>query len=210
MPTKDTSYNVVFIGETGVGKSLVIQRITDTPEGGININNDGVAATTACQSYGMRIDEKRYQIWDTAGLGEGSEGRVPAKRAEKALKDLLSNLAQTEGVHLLVFCMRAGRMTTASKGVYQTFVVGVCQKKVPALLVVTHLDKQADREIWWTDNGSAIARHEMTFCSYACVGWTSGNLQGADTLRSLISRYAKLTDSPRPKKKKKSSGCIVA
>jgi hypothetical protein len=121
----------------------------------------------------VTICAKRYQIWDTAGLGEGSEGRVPAKEAEKALKKLLSDLTQSRGVHLLVFCMRKGRITTTLEGFYRTFTLGVCQAKVPAVLVVTGLDDQVEREKWWSRNGTRFEGHGMTFRGHACVGWAS-------------------------------------
>ncbi|KAF8844608.1 P-loop containing nucleoside triphosphate hydrolase protein [Paxillus ammoniavirescens] len=154
MTKKGTSYNVVFFGKTGVGKSSVIQRIAGTATG--TINNDTAGATILPKASEVTICAKRYQIWDTAGLNEGSKGRVPAKKAEKALKHLLSNLTRSEGVHLLVFCMRAGRVTRSLKGSYQTFVQKVCKERVPVVLVVTCLDKRDEREAWWKVNGPKL------------------------------------------------------
>ncbi|KIK91373.1 hypothetical protein PAXRUDRAFT_149640, partial [Paxillus rubicundulus Ve08.2h10] len=200
-------YNVVFIGETGVGKSSVIQRIAGTETG--TINNDTAGATTLSKASDVTIHAKRYHIWDTAGLGEGSEGRVPAKEAEKALKKLLSDLTQSRGVHLLVFCMRQGRITTALEGIYRKFVLGVCQEKVPAVLVVTGLDVEAEREGWWTRNGAKFEGHGMRFRGNACVGWAPRDPAGAETLRSLISQYADRGITGRPKEKK-GGFCIIA
>jgi hypothetical protein len=157
----------------------------------------------------VTICAKRYQIWDTAGLGEGSEGRVPAKEAEKALKKLLSDLTQSRGVHLLVFCMWKGRITTTLEGFYRTFTLGVCQAKVPAVLVVTGLDDQVEREKWWSRNGTRFEGHGMTFRGHACVGWASRDPTGAETLQSLISQYADRELTGRPKEKK-GGFCIIA
>ncbi|KAF9233764.1 hypothetical protein BU15DRAFT_66293 [Melanogaster broomeanus] len=195
---EDTPFNVVFIGESGVGKSSVIQRITDIPIS--EINNDAVTVTTASTPYTAIISANRYKIWDTPGLGGGNEGGVQDGKAEKKLKTLLSDLMRTEGVHLLVFCMRKGRLTALSERFYETFALGVCGGRVPvpAVTVITNLDNQAERDAWWTRNSSAFRRHGMTFCGHACVGFAPTDPTGADTLRSLIFQHADESPTTRP------------
>ncbi|KAG1896042.1 uncharacterized protein F5891DRAFT_1193479 [Suillus fuscotomentosus] len=48
-----------------------------------------------------------------AGLYEGSKGTVPNEEAQKVLKKLLRNLAEQDGIHLLIYCVQGTRESTA-------------------------------------------------------------------------------------------------
>ncbi|KAF9244998.1 hypothetical protein BU15DRAFT_59163 [Melanogaster broomeanus] len=157
----DTAFNVVFIGELGVGKSSVIQRITGIPIR--DINNGTATATTASTPYTAIISSKRYKIWDTPGLGGGNERGAPDRKAEKQLKKLLSDLM---------------RLTALLESFYKTFALGICggEMPVPAVVVITNLDNQAERDPWWSRNSPAFRKHGMLFCGHACLmSWYSGS-----------------------------------
>ena len=64
-PTQDHLYKLIIIGDTGVGKSCLLNRIMDD-----NFKNDHqVTIGVEFGCFTLKIDEKviKLQIWDTAG-----------------------------------------------------------------------------------------------------------------------------------------------
>lgn len=95
---------------------------------------------------------------------------MPAKVAEKNLKELMRGLAHSGGIRLIIYCIRGTRLTKALKRNYDLFYVTVCRKKVPVALVVTGLEHQlGEMETWWITNEAALQRHGMQFDAHACV-----------------------------------------
>ena len=140
-------------------------------------------------------------LWDTAGLDEGSEGTVPSKLAENNLRVLMGRLADSGGINLIVYCIRASRLKRALKRNYDLFYVTVCRKKVPVALVVTCLEGQSGKmETWWTMNETTLRKSGMRFDAHACV--TTLNAEDhliqerrSDSrmlLRELVVKYSKL------------------
>ncbi|KAH7888328.1 hypothetical protein F5I97DRAFT_680605 [Phlebopus sp. FC_14] len=157
-------YNVILIGECGAGKSSLVQSMTGTK---VRAHNDATAGTVKVKDYSTTIQGKQFKIWDTPGLSGGNQGT--STQAEANVKELISKLRRSEGVHLLVFCTLGGRATRVLENFYSTFFQRVCGTTVPAVLVVTHLDDRRDREGWWDRNAAAFERMNMTFRGHACV-----------------------------------------
>ncbi|KAG2140429.1 hypothetical protein BD769DRAFT_1662991 [Suillus cothurnatus] len=144
--------NVVIFGETGAGKSSLVNLVAGTQ-----------AALTSCDAMGCTIETNVYDVsiqnetlkvklFDTVGLGEGPEGKVPDKDARRMLKKLLRDLMTQTDIHLLsVLC--AG-----------------LKERVPIVLVATGLeDKAPEMEEWWRNNERYISDFGMTFAGHACV-----------------------------------------
>jgi hypothetical protein len=96
-------------------------------------------------------------MYDTAGLSESTTGSVSSKDAFKQLVKLLYELS--EGVNLLICCVRKGKFSTESfESNYKIFVNTICESKIPCLLVITHSDvhdedsEDDDLDVWWTKN----------------------------------------------------------
>jgi hypothetical protein len=96
-------------------------------------------------------------LWDTTGLDEGTEGTVPVALAESNLRSLIQELANTGGIHLVVYCMCAARLTKALQRNYDLFYVMVCRKKVPVVLVVTGPERQPG-----SANEAVLQQHRMS------------------------------------------------
>ena len=109
-------------------------------------------------------------LWDTTGLDEGSEGRLPAALAESGLRALIQELAHAGGIHLIIYCIRGSRLTKALKRNYDLFYDAVCRRKVPVALVVTGLEHQeGGMETWWDANERTLWQSGMQFDAHACV-----------------------------------------
>jgi predicted GTPase len=127
--------NVIIFGDTGVGKSSVINMLHG---GDIAKVSDGTTGTTFDnQSYMKEIGGKYFKVFDTIGLNEGSHGTVKPKDAIEQLWKLINALA--DGVHLLVFVMRAPRITQTCEQNYKLFFEIFCEKKAPIAIIITGL-----------------------------------------------------------------------
>lgn len=158
----------MIFGETGVGKSSVINLIANQDLA--HISNDAVGCTFRSERHPIMLGDISCAIWDTVGLDEGSEGTVPAKEAENNLRDLIQVLAQSGGIHLVIYCIRGTRLTKALKRNYELFYVTACRRKVPVALVVTGLEhQQKEMETWWIENEEELRRNGMWFDAHACV-----------------------------------------
>lgn len=102
--TRAGGRNVVIFGETGVGKSSIINTIAQKELA--KTSNDAPGCTSSSERYPVEISSQRFVLLDTAGLNEGNEGTVPAAKAEKQLKSLLRELMSSgsDGIGLLVYC----------------------------------------------------------------------------------------------------------
>ncbi|KIK75082.1 hypothetical protein PAXRUDRAFT_835806, partial [Paxillus rubicundulus Ve08.2h10] len=169
-------YNILVVGETGVGKSSLINLVIGTTKAKAANNVCGVTLGTTCYEW-EKSDTEMFCLWDTPGLGEGSAGSVSPKHAQEALRSLLTEQYKANGIHLLVFCMRG--ISRVTKGVKQTYdtVVGIRDKispGVPIVAVVTELEKRStvpdvisSMEEWWQNNPDGLS--DLTFSGHACI-----------------------------------------
>lgn len=167
--TRPRQRNVVIFGESGSGKSSVINAITQTQLA--ETSSDATGCTFSYQCYPVEISGQRYVLFDTAGLNEGSTGAVPAAKAEKELKRLLRGLMSpgSDGIGLLVYCVRSTRARQALIRNYDLFYSVICRKKVPIVVVVTGLENETDMRGWWYANAKEFKSRGMYFQDHACV-----------------------------------------
>lgn len=161
--------NIVIFGQTGTGKSSIINAIAREQLAGTS--NDAAGCTSGYKRHPVTISGQRFVLFDTAGLGEGPAGTVPDKEAKRQLKSLLRQLmnsrSPSDGIGLLVCCV--SRTTTLSTIVqaYNTFYAGVCKKKIPIVIVITGLEQEPNMESWWDQNKDKLK--SMHFTGHACV-----------------------------------------
>lgn len=185
--------NVIVFGESGVGKSSVInmiagKHITQT-------SSDAVGCTFRYHCYQVLLDDLSVNLWDTVGLDEGTEGTVPARQAENSLKAVLRHITRWNGIDLLLYCVRGTRVRQALLRNYNIFYAAICRKQVPVALVVTGLENyDGDMEAWWTEHEKDLIKHGMRFDAHACVTTIQTDhpaiqnrlKQSRDVLRNLV------------------------
>ncbi|KAG2109859.1 P-loop containing nucleoside triphosphate hydrolase protein [Suillus discolor] len=187
--------NIVIFGETGSGKSSIINTIAQ--EQLAKTSNDAHGCTSTSQRYPVEISGQRFVLIDTVGLCMGTADTVSAAKAEKKLKSLLRELmnSKLDGISLLVYCMDSTIAPSALVKAYDKFYSGICQKKVPIVVVVTRLEKETHMENWWDTNVEKFKG--MYFADHACVTtlWEHSNfpdhithriLESGDILRKLV------------------------
>ena len=192
-PTRSTSKNIVVFGESGVGKSSLINLIAGRSIAETSSSAKG--CTFQHKKYELQLEDTPYAIWDTAGLDEGAFGTVPAEIAEENLKQLLRDLSKANGIHLLLYCVRASRLRKALLGNYNLFYSAMCRKKVPIVAVVTGLENyEGEMQDWWAANKTEFASLKMHFDGHACVTTLNVDKVNSPVLkqRCLASRQAVL------------------
>jgi hypothetical protein len=121
-----TSFAYIFwgilFGQTGSGKSSVINMLGGKE---LAITSSGVIGQTfKSDRYHVQIKERLFNVFDTAGVCEGDEGKVPTKDAITSLYKLMNELG--DGISLLVFIFRAQRLEDQAvrnyKMFYETFL----------------------------------------------------------------------------------------
>ncbi|KAG1720685.1 P-loop containing nucleoside triphosphate hydrolase protein [Suillus paluster] len=173
--------NIVICGEAGAGKSSLVNLIAGTNLA--QTSPDARGCTTGTQNYVIKIQNKDLEVklFDTAGLGEGSYGVVPDKKARKDLENLLEGLMKTDGIHLLMYCVQG---TKGRKALHRDYKLlhSKLKGRVPIVLVITGLeDREPEMEVWWRDNEKSISKLGMTFAGHACI--TAMTINGDDAIR---------------------------
>lgn len=193
--------NIVIFGEAGSGKSSIINTIAQKQVA--ETSNDAVGCTLKPKRYTVDVSGHKFALFDTAGLNEGSKGKVPDKQAKKQLKRLLKERMrhkspESDGIDLLVYCVR--RRNTISLptilDAYNTVYSGTCRKKkVPIVVVVTGFESDTHTESWWDAHKETF--NSMQPAGHACVTTTQEYLgipadltrrvaQSSEILRDLI------------------------
>lgn len=104
-----------------------------------------------------------YNVFDTAGLSEGSAGTVGADKAIEQLEKLLKQLSLTGGVNLLIFVAKFGRITKTVEDNFNLFVKTICMNRVPVLLFLTNSEWEPNPRKWWEENAQEYRNHGMIF-----------------------------------------------
>ena len=162
--------NVVVFGETGTGKSSLINMLSDSQMA--EVSNLAMGCTFQSNPYPIILDDVPYTLWDTAGLNEGDSGSIPADIALRHLHDLVQNLH--DGLSLLVYCIRGSRYRDVIKVNYDLFKEIICQGEVPIVIVITGLENEERMEDWWIENEKEFVSRKMRFNGHACVTTTKG------------------------------------
>ncbi|KAG2368979.1 P-loop containing nucleoside triphosphate hydrolase protein [Suillus spraguei] len=188
-----TGRNIVIFGETGVGKSSLINLIAG--EDIAPTSPDALPCTTEEHAYEVDIRGQRYTVHDTVGLGERSHGsNMPDVAPTKKLKYFLRKMSQADGLHLLVYCVRGSRATRTLRHSYETFAAAIAGMKVPVVLVVTCIDDLSEAGDWWRRNGKTVESLGIRFDAHACVCTLPGDSYRDRRYQSKIDVCEKISE----------------
>jgi len=161
--------NVVVFGESGSGKSSTINLLLGRPAA--TVSDRAIGCTFEFQKYAT----SNYNLFDTVGLSEGSQGTMKQSFAVNQLINLLKSLEG--GVSLLVFVMEKGRIKKSLDENYKLFVEAICMQKVPVVLLITHCEFEERLGTWWSENKVYFDNYGMNFASVVsgcCMNAQSG------------------------------------
>jgi len=192
------SPNVIIFGETGVGKSSVVNMLTGG-EGIARVSSDAKGVTFQNERYEKDIRGSRFNIFDTVGLNEGAAGTVSAPKAIEGLYRLMRSL--DGGINLLVYVVRGPRIKSSIQKNYEMFYKIFCEKQVPIVLVITGLENEDDMDAWWDRNHGSFREQGMSFADAACITAIKGKRnafvkefeESRPKVEELISRHCSKT-----------------
>ncbi|KAG1897807.1 P-loop containing nucleoside triphosphate hydrolase protein [Suillus fuscotomentosus] len=145
------SKNVIIIGQSGVGKSSLINMICHRANA--PTSNDTTGCTREEKGYTCNLGgQLSCQVHDTIGLEEGFWGFLFAPKAEKRLKTYLKD--SRKPWHLMVYCIPGNRGLKKSHARnFKKFKSVADKLGVPVVVVVTHLeDFGGSLKNWWLEN----------------------------------------------------------
>jgi tRNA U34 5-carboxymethylaminomethyl modifying GTPase MnmE/TrmE len=159
---------VILFGETGVGKSSVINLMAGSDVAETSSNLEGCTLQATEYSFTLSSPKVLLRVFDTVGL-EDSEMDINTfiGAIEKAQK-LITSLRNSGGIDLL-FCVKAGRFTAAMRRNYHLFYEVLCDSRVPLALVITHLENEVIMESWWDRNQKTFERYGIRTVAHACT-----------------------------------------
>jgi predicted GTPase len=167
--------SVIIFGETGAGKSSLINLIAGTEAAPTSPDAMGCTAGTKEYVHDISVQNKtlKVKLLDTAGLNEGSEGTVPADEGRKVLKKLLQKRMGQDDINLIMYCVQGAKQGPQGiKGLCRNYEMckSEVQGRIPIVLVVTGLENmKTEMEEWWKNNERFISEHSMAFAGHACI-----------------------------------------
>lgn len=163
--------NIVFIGETGSGKSSVINLIAGHDRA--VVSPDAAPCTTNFASYEVSIGGRTYRLWDTPGLNEPSGFRFKFRRSSStkvSIKRFLQERYRREELDLLVLCVRGNRAHEGMSRAYKIFCRATRQFATPVVIALTHLERQQPTmETWWQKNERMLGDLGLVFDGHVCI-----------------------------------------
>ncbi|KIJ14040.1 hypothetical protein PAXINDRAFT_37252, partial [Paxillus involutus ATCC 200175] len=159
--------NIVFVGETGAGKSSSINLIAGF--GVAHTADDGKACTRVSARCETAIRNEGFNLWDTRGLGEGFFRSLFKRSSEGELKKFLRERHRQGEIDLLVYCIRGSRAHQSIVKNYNTFCTVTRRLAAPVVILVTNLEREKNMEDWWERNESNLRRLGMEFDGHACI-----------------------------------------
>jgi hypothetical protein len=130
--------------------------------------------------YDIPFDDMSFSIFDTIGLEEPQMGINGYLKAIERAYELIVKLGAAGGIHLLLFCMRGGRITATTQSNYRLFCECLCNTKVPIALVFTGLEREVKMEDWWTRNKTHIEHYGIKSDDHACITAVQDEAPGED------------------------------
>lgn len=169
--------NVLIVGETGVGKSSVINLIAGEELADVSPGAKG--CTMEAASYDVVLSDSQglghhIRLFDTVGLNEPSLSKNDYLTAIEKANVLITQLQRTGGIRLLIFCIRGGRITAVTQRNYRLFRDILCQNQVPVAFVITGMEKERPMEGWWHKNAASFDKSNLLCTSHVCVTATRG------------------------------------
>ncbi|KAG2755333.1 hypothetical protein P692DRAFT_2075649 [Suillus brevipes Sb2] len=159
--------NIVIFGESGVGKSSVINLLAGRQVA--KTSPDTKHCTLRYEAYDITIDNAPYRIYDTAGVDGNRMDPSGFLDAVTNADKLMKELKDRGGVHLLLYCIKAGRIPPTFVTNYRLFYEFFFEEKIPVALIVTHLEREDPMDEWYTRNKGSFDRHAVKCVDHACI-----------------------------------------
>jgi len=164
--------NIIVFGQTGAGKSSVVNLMAGQQRARTSSSTE--RCTMHWEAHSIVIDGSTFRVFDTIGLEEHQLGMKEYLDAIENAYNLIKKLKDEGGIHLLLFCVRAGRFTSTILNNYRLFYECLCEKKVPIVLVLTGLEREQKMDDWWTKYKPTFDKYDIVVDGHACITAVNG------------------------------------
>ncbi|KIM67669.1 hypothetical protein SCLCIDRAFT_1209771 [Scleroderma citrinum Foug A] len=147
---------VVIIGETGVGKSALVNLIAGKVL--VDVSAEADICTKRTTKYDITIDSMHLRVWEIVGFNQPMDDKNPADKEISVIDvDLGTIFAhdKTAAVDVVLFCMRGERTREITTKIFDS-VRDMFGDQVPIVLVINHLELEKDMEEWWSRNEETL------------------------------------------------------
>ena len=155
---------ILVIGHTGVGKSSIVNLLMKREEAAVN--NNAVGCTFESKAYQVVFEDGFYEIIDTVGLNENTQGTVPLNRALRELTRFIRK--NKRGFSCILFVMRQGRIDNMFEQNYRLFYGALLKMVVPAILFVNHCEDDEPMNQWIIDQNNSNMLQSYGFRAIVC------------------------------------------
>ncbi|KIK42912.1 hypothetical protein CY34DRAFT_804398 [Suillus luteus UH-Slu-Lm8-n1] len=193
--TEPRPKTIVLFGETGAGKSSLINLMAEKEVA--HTSPDMQRCTMRWQEFNINFRKNSYTVFDTIGLEEPQLGITEYLESVENAYKLIKELDNRGGIDLLLFCVRAGRVTATLQSNYRLFHEFLCDKKVPIVLAITNLEREHRMEDWWDRNHHTFDKYQIQVAGHACI--TAANRldgrhkdlyeESRTTIRSIVEQF---------------------
>jgi len=159
--------NIIIFGQTGTGKSSVVNLIAGTDIA--KTSNEMKRCTLHWTVYPIAFDGYSFKVFDTVGMEDHQLDLEEYLSAFENTYKLITKLQNEGGIHLLLFCMKAGRFTSSTRNNYRLFYESICEKQVPIVLVITGLEGEDNMDNWWTKSKPGFDEYGVVVDGHACI-----------------------------------------
>jgi len=161
-PLGSEAIDIVLLGETGVGKSSLINLIVGKNVAAVS--PDTVACTMTVNVHTFEEKGRTFHLYDTPGLVDPQMGVEDFVDPIVTIQRKIRSIGNGKGPHLLLFCIDSSRPTTALQRNYHLLCKMICGGKISAALAITKLAGQ-DADQWW-DQHKVTIREFGIDCPY--------------------------------------------
>ena len=147
-------FHAILFGESGVGKSSVINLVVGHSAAGVSSGID--SCTLGYRSYKINTGLHQFLVWDTLGFN-GTQIGHNGMAIENAVH-LIRDLRKQGGVDLLVFCKSNGRLSPSELNNFRLFQEFLCEGQIPVAFIITHIERYNSMEKWWDANGEGLLK----------------------------------------------------
>ncbi|KAG1779513.1 P-loop containing nucleoside triphosphate hydrolase protein [Suillus placidus] len=193
MDARKKHTNIVLFGQAGAGKSSLVNLMAAKDVA--STSNDLESCTLRWKEYPIEFGGESYKVFDTVGLEEPQLGIPQYLDTIENAYSLIQHLERQGGVDLLLFCMRAGRLSSTLQSNYRLFYEFLCDKKVPIVIAITNLEIEGrEMDDWWKRNEELFRRYEIRVAGHACITAIKGNYEdryeeSRTTVRKLVKDF---------------------
>jgi len=206
--------DIFFVGQTGVGKSSLINMIMgvqDTDKKAAQVSTDARPCTEQTTSYPVLLEPNlQCRLWDTRGLNEAVEKsdnrRLMAKvvdmlerifqskdQQEHELQETLRNHIDKQIKPILIWCVDAGKIGIPVPWVdFRRVYVGYCREKVIPVIVVTRMHPKTTQ--WEEKCRGQLGDMNIRLIRVRDYGKqpSTGYEEDSKALKALVSEVAKV------------------